>query len=442
MKQNIKFEKKRVAFVTLGCKVNQYDSDAMRSLFVKEGFTVVSPEEEADVYVVNTCSVTSTGDKKSRQVIRRLRREHQQAILVAAGCYAQLEAEEMARSGDVDIIIGNQNRLHVVEYVKNHQPGQVMNLVTDIMKADSYEPMSAGPEGEVTARAFIKVQEGCNNYCTFCIIPYARGRLKSRKQAEAVEEAASLVKRGFREVVLTGIHLGAYGRDLRDGTSLATLVEGLLAIPDLARIRLGSIESIELSDDLFRLVREEPRVCSHLHLPLQSGSEAVLKRMHRHYDLDAYKGLIRRVRKEIPGVALTTDLIVGFPGETEEQFEETLDTLRELQFSQVHVFPYSRREGTPAASYPDQISREVKKDRVHRVEVLQREINQRYRSLFVGKTVRVLAENIRNGMYEGLSDEYIRVFLKGDGIQRRHVYDVHVDGLTEDGLIGTVLKEE
>lgn len=433
---------KRVAFLTLGCKVNQYDSDAMRSLFVKEGFEPVKAPENADVYVINTCSVTSVGDKKSRQLIRRLRREHPDAVIVAAGCYAQLKADDLSRSGDVDIVIGNQNRSHVVDYVKQLHQGEVLNKVSDIMRENTYEQISAGPEGEVTARAFIKVQEGCDNYCAFCIIPYARGHLKSRPEDDAVKEIKSLVARGFREVVLTGIHLGAYGRDLSDGTSLSTLVEKLVAIPDLRRIRLGSIESIELSDELLRLVRDEPKICAHLHLPIQSGSDSVLKGMHRHYRLSQYKDLIRKVREAIPGVALTTDLIVGFPGETEENFQETLETLREIRFSQVHVFPYSQRTGTPAAAYPNQIPGPVKKDRVHRVEKLQKEIEGEYKRTFLGKYVRVLAENIRDGLYEGLSDEYIRVWIKGTDIKRRHVYKVLVDEVTDKGLAGTVVEEE
>ena len=434
-------EKKRVAFTTLGCKVNQYDSDAMRSLFLRRGYEAAEGED-ADVYVINTCSVTSVGDKKSRQMIRRIRREHPGAVIVAAGCYAQVAPEEIAKTG-CDVIIGNQDRLHVVDYVEEamREKGTLINRVSDIMKVSEFENLTVDPEGEEKTRAFIKVQEGCNNYCTFCIIPYARGRLKSRRLEDAVAEARLLAARGYREIVLTGIHLGNYGKDLRDGTTLSSLVDALLAIPGLARIRLGSIESVEVSDELIRLIRDEERVCCHLHLPLQSGSDAVLRRMNRHYSLREFKDLIAGLREKIPGLALTTDLIVGFPGETEELFQETLETLRELRFSGIHVFPYSRRTGTPAASYPDQVPMAVKKDRVHRVEEVEKGISREFRSAFVGKTVRVLTEEVKDGLYEGLSDEYIRVSVKGDGIEKGRVYRVTVEDVTDDGLIGTAEEE-
>lgn len=266
--------------------------------------------------------------------------------------------------GDVDVIVGLQNRTRIVDYVEEamrRTDKKPLNETVDIMKVDRFENMWVDASGEVRTRAFVKVQEGCDNYCTFCIIPYARGKLKSRLQKDAVEEIRHLVAEGYREVVLTGIHLGNYGKDLHDGTSLATLVAELVKIPDLLRIRLGSVESVELSEDLIHIMQNEPKVCRHLHLPIQSGSDAVLKGMNRHYRLPQFKKLISELREKVPGIALTTDLIVGFPGETEENFLETLETLKEIKFSGIHVFPYSRRTGTPAASYPNQVSNEVKK---------------------------------------------------------------------------------
>lgn len=440
METTVKSNGKRVAFLTLGCKVNQYDSDAMRSLFLRRGYAAADADEEADVYVINTCSVTSVGDKKSRQTIRRIRRAHPAAVIAAAGCYAQLAPEEVAKTG-CDVVVGNQNRHLIVDYVKEAARGKRLNAVTDIMKAEGFENLTVDPEGEEKTRAFIKVQEGCDNYCTFCIIPYARGRLKSRRLDDAVEEARRLAEKGYREIVLTGIHLGNYGKDLHDGTTLSQLVEALLAIPGIARIRLGSIESVELSDELIRIIRTEDRVCSHLHLPLQSGSDAVLRRMNRHYRLEEFKALIADLRDKIPGIALTTDLIVGFPGETEALFRETLATLRELRFSGIHVFPYSRRTGTPAAGYPDQVSAAEKKDRVHRVEALEEPISREFRSAFAGRTVRVLAEEEKDGLFEGLSDEYIRVFIKGAQVRRGGLYRVRVEALADGGLIGTAEEE-
>ncbi len=435
MEQDRKQNGKRVAFLTLGCKVNQYDSDAMRSLFLSRGY--VPTEKDADIYVINTCSVTSIGDKKSRQLIRRIRREHPGAIIAAAGCYAQLSPAEVEAAG-CDVVVGNQNRARIVDYIEEAAAGRAGSHVVDIMQVAEFENLTVTPEGEEKTRAFVKVQEGCDNYCTFCIIPYARGRLKSRRPDDAVAEVSLLAEKGYREIVLTGIHLGNYGVDLRDGTRLSTLARRLLAIPGISRIRLGSIESVEVSDELIRILRTESRVCRHLHLPIQSGSDAVLARMHRHYRLAEFKKLIETLREKIPGLALTTDLIVGFPGETEALFEETLETLRELRFSGIHVFPYSPRTGTPAAGYPDQVPPAVKKERVHRVEALEKEIAATYRRAFLGKTVRVLAEEIREGRWEGLSDEYIRVAFTGEGIEKGGLYEVRVTALTEEGLEGLV----
>ena len=445
MENHTLHSEKKVSFITLGCKVNQYDSDAMRTLFVKNGYRQAGEDENADVYVVNTCSVTSIGDRKSRQMVRRIRRSHPEAIIAVAGCYAQLAPEVFEKMGDVDVIVGVHNRSHIVEYVeeaKKRTDRKPLNETVDIMKVKTFENMSVDVSGEVKTRAFVKVQEGCDNYCTFCIIPYARGKLKSRLQKDAVEEIKKLVSQGYREVVLTGIHLGNYGKDLHDGTSLATLVAELVKIPDLLRIRLGSVESVELSDELISIIKNEPKVCRHLHLPIQSGSDAVLKGMNRHYRLSQFKALIRELREKVPGIALTTDLIVGFPGETEENFLETLDTLKELKFSGIHVFPYSRRTGTPAATYPNQVSNEVKKERVHRVQELEKEIACAYRSQFMGKVVHVLAEEIKNGYFEGLTGEYIRVSIKDSHIERGHMYPVRIDTVTADGLAGTVAEEE
>lgn len=445
MENHILHSKKKVSFITLGCKVNQYDSDAMRTLFVKNGYRQAGEDENADVYVINTCSVTSIGDRKSRQMVRRIRRSHPDAIIAVAGCYAQLAPEVFEKMGDVDVIVGVHNRSHIVDYVEeakkrtDHKP---LNETVDIMKVKTFENMSVDVTGEVKTRAFVKVQEGCDNYCTFCIIPYARGKLKSRLQKDAVEEIKKLVSQGYREVVLTGIHLGNYGKDLHDGTSLATLVAELVKIPDLLRIRLGSVESVELSEELISIIKNEPKVCRHLHLPIQSGSDAVLKGMNRHYRLPQFKALIRELREKVPGIALTTDLIVGFPGETEENFLETLDTLKELKFSGIHVFPYSRRTGTPAATYPNQVTNEVKKERVHRVQELEKEISLEYRSQFMGKVVHVLAEEVKNGYFEGLTGEYIRVSIKDSHIERGHMYPVRIDTITEDGLAGNVAEEE
>lgn len=445
MENNTLHSRRKVSFITLGCKVNQYDSDAMRTLFMRNGYAQAGENDDADVYVVNTCSVTSIGDRKSRQMVRRIRRAHPHAVIAVAGCYAQLAPEVFEKMGDVDVIVGLQNRTRIVDYVEEamrRTDKKPLNETVDIMKVDRFENMWVDASGEARTRAFVKVQEGCDNYCTFCIIPYARGKLKSRLQKDAVEEIRHLVAEGYREVVLTGIHLGNYGKDLHDGTSLATLVAELVKIPDLLRIRLGSVESVELSEDLIHIMQNEPKVCRHLHLPIQSGSDAVLKGMNRHYRLPQFKKLISELREKVPGIALTTDLIVGFPGETEENFLETLETLKEIKFSGIHVFPYSRRTGTPAASYPNQVSNEVKKERVHRVQELEKGIALEYRKQFMGCVVHVLAEEVKDGFFEGLTDEYIRVSIRDSHIEKGKMYLVRIDTITEDGLSGVLAEEE
>ena len=370
-KEIIESNGKKVSFITLGCKVNQYDSDAMRSLFIRNGYKVAKENENADVYVINTCSVTSIGDRKSRQMVRRIRREHPGAVIAAAGCYAQLAPDVFVQMGDVDVIVGIQNRSHIVEYVEEAAAEKkTLNAVGDIMAVTDFENLSVDAEGEVKTRAFIKVQEGCDNYCTFCIIPFARGKLKSRRQSDAVEEIGRLVEKGYREVVLTGIHLGNYGKDLHDGTSLSTLVTELVRIPDLLRIRLGSIESVELSDELIRIIREEPKVCPHLHLPIQAGSDDILKRMNRHGDRETLTALIKKIREKIPNVTLRTTLITGFPGETKEQFEELCEFVKEIRFERLGWFAYSPEEGTPAEKFEDQVPL---KDRERRAEIIMEE---------------------------------------------------------------------
>ena len=370
-KEIIESNGKKVSFITLGCKVNQYDSDAMRSLFIRNGYKVAKENENADVYVINTCSVTSIGDRKSRQMVRRIRREHPGAVIAAAGCYAQLAPDVFVQMGDVDVIVGIQNRSHIVEYVEEAAAEKkTLNAVGDIMAVTDFENLSVDAEGEVKTRAFIKIQEGCDNYCTFCIIPFARGKLKSRRQSDAVEEIRRLVEKGYREVVLTGIHLGNYGKDLHDGTSLSTLVTELVRIPDLLRIRLGSIESVELSDELIRIIREEPKVCPHLHLPIQAGSDDILKRMNRHGDRETLTALIKKIREKIPNVTLRTTLITGFPGETEEQFEELCEFVKEIRFERLGCFAYSPEEGTPAEKFEDQVPL---KDRERRAEIIMEE---------------------------------------------------------------------
>ncbi len=379
-----------VSFMTLGCKVNQFETETMEGLFHRAGYQVVPFGEAADVCVINTCSVTALGEKKSRQIIRRARRENENAIIVATGCYAQLSPQELAKLDGVRLVVGTRDRARIVELVEQaaREDGVIFD-VGDIMAADSFEdiPLYDAP---TRTRAFLKIQEGCENFCTFCIIPYARGPLRSRPLESVRREAKKLIDAGFKEIVLTGIHIGAYGRDLAENATLADAAREILALGGLARLRLGSLESAEVSDELFTLLRDEPRLAKHLHLPLQAGSDAILHAMNRHYDTATFARLLENVRRNIPDVSITTDVIVGFPGETDALFEESLDFVSRMGFAKVHVFPYSRREGTPAARMAGQLPTSVKKERVRRMEEAAETAAKAFREQFLGKTEDVL----------------------------------------------------
>ena len=402
-----------VAFMTLGCKVNQYETETMEGLFRQAGYRVVPFTESADVYIVNTCSVTMLGEKKSRQLVRRAQRQNEAALIAVTGCYAQLAPDIVGTLPGVRLIVGTQDRGRIVELVEEAAAGsEVLRDVGDIMAADTFEdiPLFAAPE---RTRAFLKIQEGCQNFCTFCIIPYTRGPLRSRALFSVRREAEKLVAAGFREIVLTGIHLGAYGRDLTGTVTLADAARTVLEIDGLQRLRLGSLESVELTPALFTLLRDDRRFARHLHLPLQAGSDAVLREMHRFYDTAGYERLLTRIREEVPGIAISTDIIVGFPGETEAMFQESLAFVRRQEFARVHVFPYSRRPATPAAVRSDQVPHPVRRERVKMMQALADEMAADYHGKFIGTIVPVLFETQHEGVADGLTDTYIRVYTKG-----------------------------
>ena len=410
---------KTVAFTTLGCRVNQYDTDAMKGLFLQNNYEAVDFDEKADIYVINTCSVTNMGEKKSRQLIRKAKRQNEDAYVIVTGCYAQLAPDAIAAIDGVNLVIGTNNRSKIVELVEQLESTErQINAVRDIMKESNFEEMPLYGNESDKARAFMKIQEGCNNYCAFCIIPYTRGKLKSRKVDDIVQEAKRLVDHGFHEIVLTGIHLGNYGVELPGRPTLADVVKALLEIPNLYRIRFGSIESVEVSDELVELMATNKRVCPHLHLPLQAGSDHVLKLMKRHYTLQEYKDLITSLRSRIKDLSITTDIIAGFPQETDEDFEETLNTVREIGFTHIHAFPYSIREGTPAATMADQVPEAVKKTRVALLNGLSQSGYERYAKSRIGKPGEILIEKEENGYYMGLTNEYINGKVKSDGTRK------------------------
>ncbi len=430
----------KVALTTLGCKVNQFETETMEGLFKQKGYEIVPFEETADFYVINTCSVTSLGDRKSRQIIRRAQRQNEQAIIAVCGCYSQVHPEEIKAIEGVRVVLGTKERSQIVELVEQAaREDGIIDEVGNIMEARDFEdiPLYDMPQ---RTRAFLKIEDGCQNFCSYCIIPYARGPVKSRHLDKIYAEAKKLVAAGFKEIVLTGIHLGAYGRDLAGEVTLADACREVLRVEGLKRLRLGSLESIELSPDLFELIRSDERFCAHLHLPLQAGSDSVLKDMNRHYDTAEFARLIEHVEREVPGVAVSTDIIVGFPGETEEQFQQGLAFVAAMNFSRMHVFPYSRRSGTPAAERKDQIPDPVKKERAHRMQELAARKTQEFHQQFLGKTLRVLFETDTDGITDGLTDNYIRVYTD-DAVVCGDLYEVELERLYRDGVWGKVTEK-
>ncbi|MGB9803362.1 tRNA (N(6)-L-threonylcarbamoyladenosine(37)-C(2))-methylthiotransferase MtaB [Desulfofundulus sp.] len=432
-----------VALATLGCKVNQYESAALATLFRERGYKVVDFSEPADIYVINTCTVTHLGDRKSRQLIRRATRSNPHARVVVTGCYAQISPEEVLSIPGVDLVVGTRDKSRIVDLVEeleSRTEGPVA-VVRDVFADRDYEelPVPALPS---RIRAFLKIQEGCNNYCAYCIIPYARGPLRSRDPENVLTEAGRLVASGFKELVLTGIHIGAYGQDRPGGLDLAGLVERLTEIPGLVRLRLSSVEPVDITDELVDIMAERTNVCRHLHIPLQSGDDTVLARMRRHYTTGWFRGLVRRLRERIPGIAITTDIIVGFPGETDDQFESTFNFVREMAFARLHVFKYSPRQGTAAASFPDQISAPVKEARSRRLIALGDELARSFAAGHIGRQVQVLVEEglqEKDGYFAGLTDNYLRVIFPARNNPVGELVTVRVGGMEGTDLKGMII---
>lgn len=430
----------RVAFTTLGCKVNQFETEVMEGLFKQRGYEITPFDQVADVYVINTCSVTHLGERKSRQLIRRAIRLNESAVIAVAGCYAQISPAEIEAIEGVNIIVGTQDRAQIVDLVEQVAVSKGMvNVVSNIMKADHFEdiPLFETPG---RTRAFLKIQEGCTNFCTYCIIPYARGPLRSRPLESVKREAGKLVAAGFKEIVLTGIHLGAYGRDVEGTLTLVDAVKAVLSIEGLVQLRLGSLESIEISPELISIMQEDSRLCNHLHLPLQAGDDQVLKGMNRHYNLAEYQDLVQGIQEKIKDIGISTDIIVGFPGETVEMFENALQFVETMNFSRMHIFPYSRRTGTPAANYSDQVPEEEKKRRVHEMQKLADQKANEFQNSFVGQEMTVLFEPEHDGIVEGLTGNYIRVYAQAASEVHGRLCTVYLDKPYRDGVWGIIKK--
>ncbi|KXG43171.1 tRNA (N(6)-L-threonylcarbamoyladenosine(37)-C(2))-methylthiotransferase MtaB [Tepidibacillus decaturensis] len=435
-----------VAFHTLGCKVNHYETEAIWQLFKNSGYERVDFERKADVYIINTCTVTNTGDKKSRQVIRRAIKKNPEAVIAVTGCYAQTSPAEILDIPGVDIIVGNQGREKIVDYVEEYRKTrEPINAVKNIMKTKEFEELDV-PEFSDRTRASLKIQEGCNNFCTFCIIPWARGLLRSRKPENVIKQARQLVAAGYNEIVLTGIHTGGYGEDLED-YSLAKLLWDLDAVKGLKRIRISSIEASQITDEVLEVLNKSNKVVRHLHIPLQAGDDEVLKRMKRKYTVEEYRNKILQIREALPDVAITTDVIVGFPGETEEQFMNGYHLMEELEFAEMHVFPYSKRSGTPAAKMDHQVPEEVKHERVQKLIELSTRLLMKYATKFIGQVLEVIPERSYkedpdSGFYTGYSDNYLQIVFEGNEEMIGKICRVRLDGVGPEYCQGTLIDIE
>lgn len=401
---------KTVAFHTLGCKVNTYESNAMLKIFNEAGYQEVDFKQVADVYVINTCTVTNTGDSKSRQMIRKAIRKNPKATICVVGCYSQTAPEEIEKIEGVGVVLGTQYRSDIVKYVDEHlETGEMVIKVDNVMNLRKFEDLNI--DRFKNTRAFLKIQDGCNNFCTYCIIPYARGRVRSRQKESVLNQAQRLVDNGYVEIVLTGIHTAGYGEDLDDYSFYELLVD-LVKIKGLKRLRISSIETSQISDEIIDLIGSNEIIVDHLHVPLQAGSDATLKRMNRKYTTAEYLEKINKIRSYLPNIAFTTDVIVGFPGETDEEFEETYNFIKQVNYSELHVFPYSPRKNTLAAKMKDQVNDQIKHERANRLLQLSKELNHEFALKQIGKTLKVLFEK-RDGEYLiGHAGDYLKVKVK------------------------------
>ena len=394
-------------FISLGCKVNSYENSALKELFHKNGF---NNDSKPDIVVINTCSVTATADQKSRQIIRRERRKNENAILVVMGCYSQKNGDYAINNCGANIVVGTSNRNKIVDYVKefilNKKPILKVDLDTRNFKYESFGTFSV-PD---STRAYIKIQDGCNNFCTYCTIPSTRGIARSRNKNEIIDEIKNLIDKGFLEFVLTGIHTAHYGLDNKE-CSFSKLVEELVNIPNLYRLRISSIEESEIDDQFISLLKKHNNIANHLHMPLQSGSPTVLKRMGRKYNVDDFIKKVNLIREARPDISITTDVIVGFPGETDEEFNETVNFIKRVKFAELHVFPFSAREGTKAFNMDQQVDSSIKEHRVNVLLELSKQLEKEYRSKFINQELEVILEerNKQSGLLSGFTSNYLKL---------------------------------
>lgn len=429
----------KIGFYTLGCKVNTYETESLWELFKEEGYKRVDHKEYADVYVINTCTVTNNGDVKSRKAIRQLIKRNPEAIIAVMGCYSQMSPDDLIEIDGVDIVIGTKHREQLVELVKEYKrKRETIKNVTDVSRYREFDEVNVTNFTENT-RAFLKIQDGCNNFCSYCIIPFARGPVRSRPKDSVLEEANNLVKNGYHEIVLTGIHTGGYGQDLTD-YSFYDLLNDLSNVKDLKRIRISSIEINELTEEIVDLISSKDVFAKHLHIPLQSGSEEILQLMKRKYTKAEFKSHIDMIRSKISDIAITTDVIVGFPSETDEMFEEMYEFIKEIKFSELHVFPYSKRSGTKAAKMKEQINGVIKSMRVNKLLELNEQLALDYINSQAKQTISVLYENSDDIYTYGHSDSYIYIKVDKDETLHNKIVDTVIDRIEYKKTIGHIKK--
>ena len=432
---------KKVAFYTLGCKVNQYETEAMLEMFKKDGYTQVDSEEFADVYVINTCTVTHMSDRKSRQYIRRMKKKNPDAIIAVVGCYSQVSPEEILEIEEVNLVMGTNERRQIVEEIKKLDASKKASTVDDIMKVRAFEEIEINQTNGRT-RAFMKIQDGCDRFCSYCIIPYARGgKVRSRDLESVVNEANKLVDNGYTEIVLTGIHVASYGKDVTDAEiNLLSVIKAINEIEGVKRIRLSSVEPLLMTDEFIDTVSKMPKVCPHFHLSLQSGCDETLKRMNRRYTTKEYKEIVHKLREKMPNVAITTDVIVGFPGETNDEFNQTYKFLSDVELSQMHIFKYSPRKGTPAATMENQIDPQMKHLRSDKLIALNKKNFNKFATRFIGEEFEVLFEqNIGDNKYEGLTPNYIRVVVESDEDIQGKILNTKISDVKDEYVEGILV---
>ena len=426
---------KKVAFYTLGCKVNQYETESIKNQLIKKGYEEVNFEDKADIYIVNSCTVTSVADRKTRNMLRRAKKINPNGAVIVTGCYAQTNSKELLEMEDIDYVIGNTDKSGIVNFIEDIENRTMEKLKNHNIFLDSeYTEYEFATLREMS-RAYVKIQDGCNNFCSYCKIPFARGKSRSRYKDNILKEITKLSQEGFKEIILIGINLGAYGEDLENGGNFEDLLRDILKIDGIERVRIGSVYPDKISDEFIEMF-SNPKLMPHLHISLQSCDDSVLKRMKRKYGSSLIEERLTKLRKAVPNMEYTADVIVGFPGETQEMFENSYKLIDKIGFSGLHIFQYSDRENTLASTFEDKIDPKVKKERADELEKLKEIMAERERKKYLDKELRVLVEEEKNGYFYGYSENYLRVKLKGEATNLNHIVSVKINSLEKEMLIG------